>query len=376
MHIPFKSGHEHDVDRWQYGDSIIVRVCNDEGVFGYGECKPKKNITGETIESVTDYIANVFWPSIQGQILPIDDSLGLGYKVFESIHNILPEFSVPGVLAWNSARAAVELAIIDCFLRGKRRSLIDYIPPKAQEIEYSATITARQPEKIASMAKEYYSNGRRRFRLKISHDYANQVEAFYSEIKEKVSLHLDANGHFDLELAAQFCNEISHKYNVEAIEDPIPRGDVSNLRKLSQEVSMPLMLDDWIVTHKDADSLIENLEGGIFYLKVSKCGGLVNTLSLAERALNSGFQVGIGSHVAETGILSAVGRNIAAHIGDCKYVSGSSGSRLVENVVEKPVCLSKKGFGSPLKGLGIGVPVSDANLEKFSSRKLCLGKSI
>ena len=378
MHIPFKKGYAHDADRWQYGDSVVVRVCSEDGSVGYGECKPKKNLTGETVSNVTEYIADILWPSIEMQSLPIEDNPQLGYKAFEGIQSLLPDFPVPDVLTWNSARAAVELAIIDCFLRAKGRSIVEYIQPKQTALEYSATITARDPVKIASLAKEYYEAGRSCLRLKINDDYKSQIEALYDVVdKDKISLHLDANGCFDLTAAIKACNEIYANYPVEAIEDPIPRGDIRDLKVLSQETSMPLMLDDWIISQSDADAVIENIDKGILYLKVSKNGGLISTLAIAEKAMKAGFSIGVGSHIGETGLLSAVGRNVAAYLGSCKYVAGSaSSSRLVQDIVQEEVSIDGNGYGAPFLGLGLGVSTSDVYLEKFSAQKLYLGQDV
>ena len=64
-------------------------------------------------------------------------------------------------------------------------------------------------------------------------------------------------------------------------------------------------------------------------LRLSKNGGLLKVLKMAEIAEKRGLQYQIGCHVGETGILSALGRVAASILPKAVYVDGSYDSYLL-----------------------------------------------
>ena len=129
-----------------------------------------------------------------------------------------------------------------------------------------------------------------------------------------------------------------------AVEQPLPRGPAEDLARLRRATSVPLMADESLVTLADADALIAAEAVDYFNVRVSKCGGLSRSLSIARRAAAAGIGLQVGSQVGETAILSAAGRHLAAHLPEVAFVEGSYGTLLLtEDVSVESVRFGHRG---------------------------------
>jgi len=114
--IPFRKTFSHSAKVRKTSESIIVKLTTDAGVVGYGEGAPRFYLTGEKTHTSVEYIKKVLWPKISSTEY-LDIRLGVDpVKALAQIKNSLSNYKTKGVIAWYSAIAAVELAIIDCLL--------------------------------------------------------------------------------------------------------------------------------------------------------------------------------------------------------------------------------------------------------------------
>ncbi len=87
---------------------------------------------------------------------------------------------------------------------------------------------------------------------------------------------------------------------------------------LRRDVKTPIMLDESLCSRVDAERAIEAQSCDLFNLRLSKCGGFIPTLRLAQlaRQHNLGYQ--LGCQIGETALLSAAGRHFAGTVtGSC-----------------------------------------------------------
>ena len=104
----------------------------------------------------------------------------------------------------------------------------------------------------------------------------------------------------------------------------------------------------------------------MFNIRISKCGGLIDSLKIAEFAAESGVSYQLGCQVGETGILSAAGRHFASCVDGVKYLEGSYAKfLLVEDIVREDISFGYGGFAGPITGTGLGVTVDEKVLRKY-----------
>ena len=375
LQIPFVEAFAHSATNRKFSDSFVVRLVAEDGTAGYGEGVARFYVTGETVESSVEYIKNRLFPIIEAhdfqEIYPPADAL----EPLAPISEILPfEKSSDGVI-WNAARTAVELAVLDCLLKSRKLSLAAILPPKRKAVIYSGVITAGTTEKALQHAKRFKLFGIKQLKIKIG--FGNDVErvsAIRDTVGEETSLRLDANGAFDAATAIEMSEKLS-KFKIDAVEQPIPRGEPRDLAEVKTHSAIPVMADESLVTPDDAQKLIESSACDFFNLRISKCGGIANTIRLAQIARRAGIRLQLGCQVGETAILSAAGRHVAAFLEDVEFVEGSYGNLLLaEDVSRNSVNFGYGGRAPLFRGAGLGVEVGERILEKYAQRVINLGK--
>ena len=102
---------------------------------------------------------------------------------------------------------------------------------------------------------------------------------------------------------------------------------------------------------------------------MSKNGGLLATLRLADLARERGIGVMLGAMVGESGILSAAARAFLQLVPDVRFVENSYGSFLLrEDLVRQSTRFGYGGRLRPLGGPGLGVTLSDKAMERLAER--------
>lgn len=361
LRIPFIEAFSHSATDRRVSESVVVRVRDEAGTVGYGEGAPRPYVTGETVETLLDHLARDLWPRVAERALPPVTDLA-------RLAGFVPETPCDaGIVAPHAARAALELAALDCALRRVGRPMAALLPPRRQRVMYSGVVTAGSIERAVQHARRMRAVGMRHVKVKVGFDDdVARITAVRDALGSEVSLRLDANGAWTLERAVEVLDAVT-PLGIAAVEQPLPRGRVNDLARLRAETTVPVMVDESLVTEADADALIEAKAADLFNIRVSKCGGLARSLAIAARAAAAGIGVQVGSQVGETAILAAAGRHLAAALPDVEFVEGSFGTLLLaEDVAVESVRFGHRGEASLLTGPGLGIRVVEARLRRLA----------
>jgi L-Ala-D/L-Glu epimerase len=376
LHIPFIEAFAHSAKSRVFSDSIVVRLEASDGAAGYGEGVARVYVTGETVETSINHIRTVLWPAVNvhdyEELLPEADPL----RALAPIDESLPSQGSDDVIAFNAARAAVELALIDCLLRQQQISLGKILSPHRTALTYGGVISSGSIEGARRRAKQLKLFGIQEVKIKIGAvgDGA-RVQSVREVLGDGARLRVDANGAFDVRTAIAVAKELA-PFNIAAFEQPTARHlGASALREVREQSLIPIMADESIITVGDARALVEAEACDYFNLRISKCGGLTQTLRMAHLATASGVRVQLGSQVGETAILSAAGRHLAAHLEGAEFLEGSYGKLLLtEDVSREPLHFGHGGRAPALRGTGLGIHVREDVLERYAERKIHLGE--
>ena len=363
LRIPFVESFRHRVTERRWSDSVVVRVRDEAGTEGFGEGMARPYVTGETVDGMLQHLARDLWPAlVERELPPFADATDLA-----TLDALIPTTAVSGVMAANASRAALELAVVDCALRRGGRSLAALLPPRRRTVTYSGVITAGPIERAIQHARQMRAVGLQHVKLKVGFaDDVARVAALREVLGPDVSLRLDANGAWTVERAAEVLDAVA-PLGIAAVEQPLPRGPVTELRRLKEAVRVPIMADESLLTRADAEALIAACAVDHFNVRVSKCGGLHRSAAMAARAATAGIGVQIGSQVGETAILSAAGRHLAASLPDVVFVEGSFGTLLLaEDVSVESVRFGHRGEAPLLTGPGLGVRVLEDRLRRHA----------
>lgn len=386
LRIPFAEAFAHSIQSRTCSDSIVVRVKTEDGIVGYGEAVARPYVTGETVESCLEFMAQVIWPAVREidfptpptDLTPTDvtvDWLGaIATPIPHQVPMHLPPPSHPRVIAWNAAKAGFELALVDGLLKTENRSLAEGLPPRRAAVTYSGVVTSSSLEQAVKNAKRFKQFGIPHLKVKVTgQGDRDRIAAIREAVGPDVSLRIDGNGAYSVETAIATCQELAD-FGIDSAEQMIPRGLLADWVQLRTESPIPQMVDESLITLNDARALIEAEACQLFNLRISKCGGLAQTVAIAQLAEENGIQLQVGCQVGETAILSAAGRHLAAWLPEVRFVEGSYGTLLLsEDVSRTAIHFGHRGQARVLTKPGLGVDVQDEVLERYAHRVVHLG---
>lgn len=372
LKIPFKFSFNHFLKKHNFSDSIVVELTTDTGLCGYGEGIARSYVTGETVEKSIKHIKNVLLPAIIHKNIQDIDTDQNSHNALSNINSHFPHKNSSGIIAWNASRTAVELAVIDCALKTQQKSLNCILPAKSRTVTYTGVLSSDNTQKTVEIVKQSKQAGLKYIKIKVgkSNDH-ERIAVVRNIMGPSVSIRLDANGAFTVKKAIQFIKSVE-KYNIDSIEQPIKRGDVTNMADVKANSSIPIMADESIVTSDDAKKLIEQNACDYFNLRISKCGGLYSTLTIVDLAEQNGIKIQLGCHVGETAILSAAGRHAAAYLPNIKFVEGSYSTLLLkEDIAREKIVFGNGGKAPVFTGNGLGINIQQELLKKYAKKIIC-----
>ena len=371
LRIPLQRPFSHNLAVRHRSESVVVQLTADTGETGFGEGAPRAYVTGETAASCVAHIERVFLPAIFREECCSLGAQAAPADVLAAIDALLPARGSGGVLAFHAAKCAVELAWLDLALKHAGQPFGVLLPPCGGTPVYSAVIGADDVETARATAAECVRLGLRVFKVKVGQgDDYGRVAAVRELAGEGASLRVDANGAFDEAGTLELLRRLA-PLRIESIEQPVQRGDLRALARVRAASAVPVMVDESLVTERDAAALIAGHACDSFNLRLSKNGGVQQTRQLAAMARAAGLGVQVGCQVGETAILAAAGLHLAAHLPGVKYLEGAYGRRLLQaDVSRAPVEFGPGGLAPGLSGPGLGVEVCADALQRYAVRTL------
>ena len=361
--LPFSGDFSHSRKKRGYSaKNIIVEVIADHGeIRGYGEGAPRVYVTGESQESagksVVRFVKKYDFPWEVSNVSQIWDFLD----------------GLPNIKAHKAAICALEMSLIDALGKSENRSVIQYFPKKfyTSKVYYGAAIPLVSKERIIEICKLIVRLGISHLRIKMGKDInqnRNAVEIVKVILKDVHDLRVDANGAWDKETALSHIPLLKQS-KVKIIEQPMMPGDreIADFANAIKSQGIILMADESACTLNDVKKIGRQGHYKMINVRLSKCGGIRNSLSIIDYLRAEGLFFQVGCQLGESGILSAAGRILSLLCRDAVYHDGSyDGLLLKENITRENVSFGPGGEAGPLGGPGLGVEVDSDSLARLT----------
>lgn len=266
---------------------LIIKIGAEDGMAGYGEATLAPVWSGESQSAAQHNIREILTPLLMGK-----DPLHL---------NALTD-SMDRVLIGNPfTKAAIEMALVD--LVAKIHQVPAYVllggPRRNPEIRLKFSIGAFPPREAARVARYAVELGLSAVKVKVGFDVAQdiaRVEAVRSEVGAEVRVAVDANAGWTESDAIRAIPHLE-RLNINALEQPIRRGDFRGCARLRQRSAIPIMLDESVFTRQDALEAIRCNACDLISIYPGKNGGIFRSLEIAQMAAAAGMQCVIGSNL-------------------------------------------------------------------------------
>ena len=307
---PFKVGFHSPQTHRHTAESILLRIVLADGSMAYGECAPRNYVTGESSRTVRGIMETIVAPVLHDADV---DSLDAVTRLLVNIETrCLRENAGP----YLSALAAVDLALMDALGKQSGAHIADVIGrPPVHEVARSISIPFLPTALIESLfhrLQGYIPIDSVKVLMKNDlEENIQRVGFIRSLIGPQMPIRLEANGKWTLEEALTHAEHLS-PLGIISLEEPIRHPTPDRLRHLRQQVDMDIILDESVCSHADAVRMIREEACDGFNLKLSKCGGILRLMAIADDAWKHRLKCQLGTHVGEGPVLDAVGRYAAS----------------------------------------------------------------
>ena len=356
-------------------DNVVVRCKLSDGSTGYGEGVPRDYVTGETIDFSIDLLKRS----------DLAQQLEVGAADFvQAVHlaekvKLSPSPDDDRGILGNAARCALELAVLDAFGRAFGEPLTrvtELVAPDLYkfrpEVQYSGVIGNPRGWKKRLYPLVYRLAGFRQVKLKVGiegQDDVKRTRMIRRWLGRSMDLRVDAIEAWAPGEVAERIRELE-PFGITSVEQPVRHEDAAGLADVRSQVKTPVMLDESLCGEVDAERAAKGGWCDLFNIRLSKCGGLIPSVRLAQfaRRHNLGYQ--LGCQVGETAILSAAGRHFATSVDGIRYVEGSYDRHLVwESLSVEDLTFGRGGKAPALIGTGLGFTLDPARLDWLTQRK-------
>jgi o-succinylbenzoate synthase len=267
------------------------------------------------------------------------------------------------------AKAALETAVLDAWLRGRGTSLADHLGATRPTVPCGVSVGIMDsiPELLAAV-EGYLADGYVRIKLKIEPGWdVAPVRAVRERFGDDVLLQVDANTAYTLHDVAQLAR--LDPFDLLLIEQPLDEEDVRGHAALARQLRTPICLDESIVSARAAADAIALGACSIINVKPGRVGGYLEARRIHDVCAAHGVPVWCGG-MLETGVGRAANLALAALPGFTLPGDTSASRRYYATDVTDPFELDGGTLAVPT-GPGIGVePLPEVLAELATAREL------
>ena len=278
--------------------NIFVRMETDKRIVGYGCAAPDKPVTGETPEGVQKTINEIIIPSLIGSE-PLRPAM-----LLERLKSKIPDQP--------TALAAIDMALYDIIGKYTGLPVWKLLGGFRDRILTSITIGILPEAETIEAARYWVGQGFKCLKIKGGIDVDSDISRVIgvrAAVGDKIELRFDANQGFSVEDALKFVKE-TKKMKLELLEQPTPSGRPDLLGYVTDDVSIPVMADESLVTLRDAFRLARRDLVDMVNIKIMKVGGISEALQINSVARSAGLETMVGC-MDEAALGIAAGLNFA-----------------------------------------------------------------
>lgn len=378
VRIPLRKPIRHASHTRDSTDNVLIRCVLDDRTEGFGEGVPREYVTGETIDFAIDLLRRSDLPAQLESCHDFNQALAIAERL-----QTAPVEGDDRRCQGNAARCAVELALLNAYgqhfnepLSTATRLLAPDLYEPRPRVRYSGAITSASTGfKVRLAALRMWVWWFPNVKVKVGiagQDDVYRLRQIRKRLGWRMDMRLDANEAWSPAEAGERIRALE-PYRISAVEQPIPHAEWTSLAKLRKEIHTPIMLDESLCSRIDAERAIEAQSCDLFNLRLSKCGGFIPSLRLAQLAQQHGIGYQLGCQIGETAFLSAAGRHFAGSVKGLRWVEGSYDRHLVREALgARDITFGWGGWAKILPGPGLGIGIDPVALERVTVKKVSL----
>ena len=266
-------------------ENVFLRVTLANSAQGYGEAAPFPEVGGETRESCLIALHQL------GKAV-----LGRSAAGYKQIGLWLSEQA----LTHPAARCGLETAIIDAYCRASNVPMWQLwggTDVRARETDITIPIT--DLDKTVALARGWYAQGFRLFKMKVGKDVESDIrrlEAVHRALPG-VSFIGDGNQGFSRQDCLTFAQGVKAcGGTMVLLEQPVVREDLDSMAAIRRETGIPVAADESVRSLADAQEVVARGAADYINIKIMKTG-VAEAVEIASFTKASGLKLMIGGMV-------------------------------------------------------------------------------
>jgi L-Ala-D/L-Glu epimerase len=297
--------------------NVLVRVTLADGTVGLGEAAPFPPSGGETQETAFAAVRGMA-PLVEGQ---------------DAAHwRPLAARLVSSFEHQTTARAGVEVALLDALTRSWDVPLFEFFGGAGSRIETDISIPIVTPQRMGELVADYVARGAETLKLKVGADVDDDVDRVLAAVQAApdCDLILDGNQGYTpteaLDLLTALAAEDVHPI---LFEQPVHRHDLEGLRFVTERAGVPVAADESVHTAADALRVARMGAANVVNIKLMKCG-VVEALDIAAVCRSANIELMAGA-MMESRLGTAASAHLIAGLGGFRYVDLDTPMLLAED---------------------------------------------
>ena len=281
-------------------ENVVIKIYADNGLVGTGEASPEINIAGES-QSTDFEIAKLLAAGLKGK-----DPLAIEDRIQDMDHIIDGNHTI---------KSAFDMALYDLLAKQAGLPLYQLLGGgNTREIYTDMTVYLGSPGRMAEQALEYKNEGFPTIKVKLGTSAEEDIErirAIREAIGNEIPLRIDANQGWDTVTAIKIL-KVLEQFNIDHCEEPIPKWNNTDLRRVRDNSPIPIMADESVFDHRDAFRLASMGACDYFNIKFAKSGGIHNAIKINAIAEGAGIKTQVGCMSESRYALTALTHFVAA----------------------------------------------------------------
>ena len=287
-------------------ENVLITLTLENGIEGYGEAAPLEPINGEN----------------QGTVLATLNSCR-SYLIGKDVYNYRQISIHLKKVFWAqvSARSAIEMALLDAFTKSINIPLYKFFGGEKNKIETDYTVDIMSPGLAKTNAAKLSAKGYNLIKTKVGKGLTEDIDRIVA-IKDgapNCGIMLDANQGYSPSEALHFLEELGkNDIRPELFEQPVSRYDLTGMKYVKDNSSIPIAADESVFTSADAINIVRSGCADFINIKLMK-SGIIEALDIAAiaRSANIGLMIGC---MLETKLALGCSAHFAAGLGSFEFI--------------------------------------------------------
>ena len=283
-----------------FAQNVFIRVHLSDGSYGVGECSAFPMITGET-QSTCFEMAKEFaalWKNTDSTDIPARLQQLNDHAAFN-----------------NTIKSAFDMALYDIAAKIEGQPLYQFLGGSLKELENYITVGIDDADVMASKAAAFIANGARIIKIKLgkrAHEDIERVKQIRVAIGDEAIIRVDANQGWTFDDAIKVLTSIA-EYNIQFCEQPMRSHNDHYLPELRRISPIPIMADESVYDHYDAERLIRSEACDYINIKFAKSGGIYEAIRIHETCKKNKIACMMGGMLESRVALTAFAHFALAH---------------------------------------------------------------